>query len=203
MLVITMFALAILSYPYLPDRMPTHWNAEGKVDGHMDKPLGAFLFPFIGLFLIVLFKYLPKWDPLRENYRMFEREYNLMVNAIIFYFFYIMLLILLSGLGYDFSMNYAMIPGMSLLFYSIGIVMEKAKRNWFVGIRTPWTMSSDKVWKKTHDKAAILYKACALVILLGFFFEKQMVFFILVPVLLVSGYLILYSYLEYKKEKKK
>ena len=200
--VVLMFAMGILAYPYLPDSMPSHWNAKGEVDKHMDKLWGTFLFPFIAVFIVILFKYLPRIDPLKKNYKDFEREYKLMINVITFYFFYVMLLVVSFGLGYEFSMNFAMIPGMAVLFYTIGIIMEKAKRNWFVGIRTPWTMSSDKVWKKTHIKAAIVFKASALVMLLGFFFEKQIVFFILIPTLLGSAYLILYSYLEYRKEKK-
>ncbi len=202
-LIVLMFAMGILAYPYLPDSMPSHWNTKGEVDGHMDKFWGTFLFPFLSVFLIILFKHLPKMDPLKKNYKEFEKEYKLMINVITFYFFYIMLLVISFGLGYEFSMTYAMIPGMAMLFYVIGVIMEKAKRNWFVGIRNPWTLSSDKVWEKTHKKAAVIFKASALMMTLGFFFEEQIAFFMVVPLLLGIAYLMLYSYLEYKKEKKK
>jgi uncharacterized membrane protein len=80
--------------------------------------------------------------------------------------------------------------------------MEKAKKNWFVGIRTPWTLSSENVWEKTHKIGAKLFKAAGITALLGVLAPAYSFFFILGPILAASLYLVLYSYLEYRKEKK-
>ena len=81
--------------------------------------------------------------------------------------------------------------------------MENAKRNWFVGIRTPWTLSSETVWNKTHKLGAKMFKIAVLLAFIGFFFGSYAIFFVLIPVLSAAGYLMAYSYFEYQKEAKK
>jgi uncharacterized membrane protein len=93
--------------------------------------------------------------------------------------------------------------GLGFLFYYVGVVCEHSKRNWFIGIRTPWTLSSDRVWEKTHKIGGRLFKAAGVVALIGVFFQRHAVWFILIPVLSVAVYTILYSYLEYQREEKK
>ncbi|HDM23196.1 MAG TPA: SdpI family protein, partial [Methanomicrobia archaeon] len=79
-------------------------------------------------------------------------------------------------------------------------LLENAKRNWFIGIRTPWTLSSEDVWNRTHKIGGKLFKVLGLVVIFGIFFQKYVLFFFLVPLLLVAGYLVVYSYFEYQKE---
>jgi uncharacterized membrane protein len=92
-------------------------------------------------------------------------------------------------------------PALAILFYSTGILIENAKRNWFIGIRTPWTMSSDKVWDKTHKLGGKLFKIVGILALLAIFFESYAILIIVVPVIIVSIYTIVYSYFGYQKEK--
>ena len=99
-------------------------------------------------------------------------------------------------------MTLAMVPALGILFYFVGIVTEKAKRNWFIGIRTPWTLSSDIVWNKTHKIGGKLFKIAALIAFSGLFFPKYAILLVIVPVILVALYTIVYSYFEYKKQKK-
>ena len=80
-------------------------------------------------------------------------------------------------------------------------LMKNAKRNWFIGIRTPWTLSSDRVWDKTHKIGGKLFKVAGLIALIGFFFLKHAIFFMIIPAILFSVYTIIYSYVEYQKEK--
>jgi uncharacterized membrane protein len=89
-----------------------------------------------------------------------------------------------------------------LLFFYIGILLENAKRNWFIGIRTPWTLSSEKVWNKTHKLGSKMFKISGIIVLIGFLFQKYVTYFILIPTLFVAFYLVIYSYVEYRKEKK-
>jgi uncharacterized membrane protein len=91
-------------------------------------------------------------------------------------------------------------PAFAILFYYTGILIENAKRNWFIGIRTPWTMSSDKVWDKTHKVGGKLYKIAGVVTLLAIFFETYAIYIIVVPLIMVSIYTVVYSYFEYQKE---
>jgi uncharacterized membrane protein len=89
--------------------------------------------------------------------------------------------------------------GLGLLFFYSGILYENAKRNWFIGIRTPWTLSNDIVWDKTHKIGGKLFKIAGVVAIFGIFFQKYALLFILVPVILITAYTIIYSYFEYQK----
>ena len=100
------------------------------------------------------------------------------------------------------SPNYYIPVSIGLLFFYIGVLCENSKRNWFVGIRTPWTLSSDKVWDKTHKLGGKLFKIAGIIALIGIFFQNYVVYFILIPTFSVSIYLIVYSYVEFRKEKK-
>jgi uncharacterized membrane protein len=85
-----------------------------------------------------------------------------------------------------------------MLFYYIGVLLQFVKRNWFIGIRTPWTMSSDVVWEKTHRLGAKMFRASGIIALAGAFIPKYALALILLPVLFTAAYLIYYSYREYK-----
>jgi uncharacterized membrane protein len=91
-------------------------------------------------------------------------------------------------------------PALAILFYYSGILIENAKMNWFIGIRTPWTLSSDKVWDKTHKIGGKLFKIAGVINLLAIFYQNYTIFFIVVPVIIVSIYTVVYSYFEYQKE---
>jgi len=88
------------------------------------------------------------------------------------------------------------------LFFYIGILCENTKRNWFIGIRTPWTLSSDEVWKKTNKKGGKLFKISGLIVFTGVFLKNYLIFLILIPIISVTIYTFIYSYIEYQKEKK-
>ena len=197
--VITAFLMGAYTYPLMPEVVATHWNAEGIPDGFSDRNFALFFMPAMMLALLGLFMLLPHIDPLRTNVLKFMGWYDLLKAALTLFLFYLYILTILFNLGYAFDMGVALIPAFALLLWFMGMLMENAKRNWFIGIRTPWTLSSDIVWQKTHERGGKLFKACAVVCLIGVFFGKAMLFFVLVPVLLASGYLIAYSYFEYKK----
>ncbi|RLG13335.1 MAG: hypothetical protein DRN66_04360 [Candidatus Nanohalarchaeota archaeon] len=196
------FAVGICIYPQMPDKMASHWNAQGEVDGYMSKFWGVFLMPTVSVGLFLLFLLMPKIDPLKANIEKFRKYYDGFIVMMIAFLFYAYALTIAWNLGFVFNMTQFMMPAMGLLFYYIGILTEKAKRNWFIGIRTPWTLSSEKVWNKTHNIGGKLFKAVGVIALLGIFFPKQMLFFVFFPVIFVAGYLIVYSYVEFQKEKK-
>jgi uncharacterized membrane protein len=98
-------------------------------------------------------------------------------------------------------MSQLIAPAMGVLFFYTGELIGKSKRNWSIGIRTPWTLSSDAVWDKTHKLGAKLFKISGAIALLGFIFPDFAFYFVLIPVMFSAIYSFLYSYLEYQKEK--
>lgn len=200
-IILVSLAIGIYFYPQMPEEMASHWNLEGRVDGYVSKPWGLFFVPFLSIGLLLLFLAIPKIDPLKENIEKFRRYYEGVVVLIILFLFYLYLLTISWNLDIRFSMIQALAPALGILYYYLGVLTQHAKRNWFVGIRTPWTMSNEVVWEKTHKIGATLIKACGVIAFLGLVFEKFALYFIVLPILAVAVYTTVYSYFEYQKVK--
>lgn len=199
-IVAILFVIGIILYPSMPEQMASHWNENGEVNGYMSKFWGVFFTPFISLGLVILFLLIPKIDPLKSNIEKFRKYYDKFIVLILLFLVYVYLLIIFWNLGYRFNMTTMIFLMIAPLFYYSGILIENAKRNWFIGIRTPWTLSSETVWDKTHKIGGKLFKLCGVFVFLGILFEKYALYFIIIPVILSSLYLFIYSYLEFQKE---
>ena len=103
-LVVLAFLTALAVYPMLPDKVASHWNADGKVDGYMGRDMGVFFMPVLAAAMLVLFWVLPLLDPLKKNYRAFQKEYDAFVALLIGFFYYVYLLTLGYNLGYLFNL---------------------------------------------------------------------------------------------------
>ncbi len=200
-LVILSFLVGIYLYPQVPERLDSHWNAQGEADAQSGRLVGLFAMPVIVLVSFLILLFLPRIDPKRSNVEKFRAYYDKMVLVIVAFFMYIHLLSILWNMGWEFDFSVALIPAFFVLFLSIGILLEKAKPNWFIGIRTPWTLSSERVWNETHRVGARMFKICALVTLAGFIFREIAIWFVIVPIVIAAVYLVIYSYLIYRKEK--
>lgn len=188
----------------LPDQMASHWNANDQVDGTMPKAWGVFLMPIITTAMLILFLALPGMDPLKANIAQFRETFNVFIVLIIAFMLYVHGLTLAWSLGFDnFKMSTAMLPFMGVLFIAIGFLMRKAKRNFFIGIRTPWTLSSDTVWDKTHQLGASLFMASGVLAMIGGLFGGMTAFwFLFVPVISTTVIVMVYSYILYRRESK-
>lgn len=199
-IMIVSFVIGICCYSQMPEKMATHWNSKGNVDDYGTRFEGLFFLPFLLVGLFLVFMAIPKVDPLKYNIEQFRKYYD---NFIVLFFILLLFCYLWSILwnfGIETSPNIIIPTGIGLLFFYVGILLENAKRNWFIGIRTPWTLSSENVWNKTHKIGGKLFKIVGLIIILGVFFQKYVLFFILAPSLLTAGYLVVYSYYEYQKK---
>jgi uncharacterized membrane protein len=195
------FSLSIYFSPQMPELMASHWNAAGEVDGYMPKNWGLFFMPILSVIMLALLVIVPRIDPLKKNIETFNKYFYGFLIAIFIFLFYLHVLTLMWNLGYRFELIRYLTPGFALLFFYCGILIEHAKKNFFIGIRTPWTLSSDKVWDKTHKIGGKLFKLAGILSLLGIFFPQQAILFILIPILAITLYLYIYSYLEHKKLK--
>lgn len=200
-LVVLSFVIAAYYYPILPDRIISHWNVHGAPNGYMGKFWGLFLIPIISLVLFLIFLAFTKIDPLKKNIKEFQNFYDGFILILTFFMLYMVILIVVANLKIHYNFIYAIIPAFSLLFFYLGVLIENSKRNWFIGIRTPWTLSSDYVWEKTHHLGGNLYKVSAIITLFGVLVEKGAIWFILIPVIVSSVWLVVYSYYTYKEER--
>ena len=192
------FAAGWLAYPYLPDRIATHWDASGNVNGYSSRNFILTFNPILILGLGLFMLFIPRLDPLRANLTGFRGLYHVVIVVFAGFILYLQVAILLLNLGWQANILNLLLPAFAVLFFMMGMLVDKARRNWFIGIRTPWTLSNDLVWEKTHHLGGRLFKLSAVICLLGVFLPQMAFFFMVVPPLSVSLILVVYSYVIYQ-----
>ena len=202
--ILAIFAVGIYMMPNTPDRVPTHWNIRGEVDGWGSKYINIFLMPSIALAAYLLMSFLPAIDPLRKNYEKFAKPYLYFKIFLTFFFIYLEIFLLYSSVRFSPPQGSLMfaIP-FSLLLCFIGWLLPQIKRNFFIGIKTPWSLVSDENWKKTHDFGGKVFILAGVASLVAAFFGSMASFIVLIAsVFIVVIATTVYSYLMYRKEKK-
>jgi immunity protein, SdpI family len=198
--IIATLLLTLVSYPSLPPVIASHWNASGMADGSMEKLPSLAIVPFVMVACTALFFVLPVLDPLRKNYEKFRNYYEGFVLVFVLFLLAIQALIILWNAGYPVGMNIALPVLFGILFIYTGFLVQHAEPNWFVGIRTPWTLSSAAVWKKTHETGGKLFKVAGIASFLGVLAGPYAFAFILVPAIAVAVYTVVYSYVAFQNE---
>jgi uncharacterized membrane protein len=156
-LIVLGFALGVYFYPSLPDKVPIHWNSKGQINGYGSKFLGAFGIALVNLGMYLLFLVLPYIDPKRKNYEGFQSTYQYLKYLLIVFFLGLEVTTFLIATGVVVNMTIFSQIMVSLLFILLGNVMARFKHNYFVGIKNPWTLANEEVWRKTHRMAAPIW----------------------------------------------
>lgn len=185
-------------YTKLPDSIPIHYNYEGAIDGYGSKSI-LWIIALIPLLTFIGMFFSRKLDPKRENYEKFDESYRIIRNVLTLFLALLMLITMLIPAGYDINIPLAITSVLSLLFIVLGNYLLTVKQNYFLGIRTPWTLASDNVWRKTHRLAGYEFIILGFVSIAGAFFEYPII--LIVGILFITLHLYIYSYLEFKKEK--
>ncbi len=202
---IFLVVLAIIAsfyfYANFPEQVPIHWNVAGEVDNYGSRAIGAFLFPGIILGMYLMFLFLPLIDPKKERYNQFRKVYHIFKTILIALMAAIYFIASLNALGYNIEVGVWVPVLVGLLFIVLGNYMGKIKPNWFMGIRTPWTLSSEEVWNKTHRFGGKMFMLGGLLIALNSFLpvNYRLGVFIVAIVLVLLG-TVGYSYVVYLKE---
>ena len=143
-------AVAVYLYPSLPEQIPTHWNIEGEIDDYTAKTWGVVIMPMAAIFTFVIMRLIPIISPKGFRTDDFMDVVNVFTVAIVGFMSGVAILVLLEANGQDVHINETIFTGMGLLFIVLGNYMGKVRKNFFIGIRTPWTLASDEVWSRTH-----------------------------------------------------
>jgi len=202
-LIIISIIIGVIYYPKVNDKIASHWNAKGEVDGQMNKFWGMFLLPIILILMYFFYLVFPRIDPLRKNIKSFRFEFDIFMIILFVFLFYVYLLTILYNIGIIINLSKFMIPAFAILIYYCGVLLRRSKRNWFIGIKTPWTLSNDYVWNRTHKIAGNLFKVSGILILISLFIYKLAYIILLVTILLSVAISVIYSYFIYRKIIKK
>jgi uncharacterized membrane protein len=188
-------------YSRLPETIATHWNMDGQADGWSTRAFGAWITPVLLLATWGLFRVLPTIDPRGANYAKFGGALEAIIDSLMLFLLGMHIVLLRAGLGHPVQMQRIAPFGVGVLLTVIGNLLPRARPNWFIGIRTPWTLSSDRVWEKTHRLGGRLFVAGGIVIALVSLFWVQWAHVVLITVVVLTAAVVLiYSYLEWKRE---
>ena len=195
-------AMSVWAFPQLPPRVATHWNLQGTPDGFSGRGWAIAIVPIMLVIMTVIFNVLPKVDPRRENYQKFLSSYWLIANAGIVFLLVAHGMILAAGMGMSIKIDRLMPLGVGLLFVFLGNYLTRVEPNWFVGIRTPWTLSSDTVWRKTHRTGGLLMVLGGVVLAISAFLPRPAFLALFVVTIVVVGVIpMVQSYVLWKREK--
>jgi uncharacterized membrane protein len=192
-------ALAWYLYPTIPERMPTHWNAAGEVDGYMRKPLAILTSIAIPLVTYAVLKLLPRISPVGFKMDHFQHVTDVINLAITLMLAGVAAVVLLAASGDDLPVITVVTLLTGGLFVVVGNCLGKVRKNFFVGIRTPWTLASDEVWARTHRVGGWLFVLAGIAIVASAGSARP-----LLPVVLLASVgsaaliSVVYSYLVYR-----
>ncbi|MFA4834132.1 MAG: SdpI family protein [Patescibacteria group bacterium] len=189
-------------YSHSSEIVPTHWNFAGEVDNWGSRSI-AFVIPAVMVGIYILFLVFPFLDPKKEKYEQFSKVYHVFKGVMILFMAILYFATSLNILGYNLPIGIIVPVGVGLLFIIMGNYMGKIKMNWFFGIKTPWTLSSEEVWNKTHRFGGKMFILSGLLIALDAFLPVswRLGVFIAALIILLLGTMV-YSYVIYLREKK-
>ncbi len=200
LLLAIMFAFTIYSYTQLPEQIPIHWNEKGVANGFGAK-WTIFILPAITIIAYLVLLILPKYDVYKKNLEKCNTPIYWLTVLIVIFFILLHTTTILQAAGVQFNMNYVLIPLFGLFFIGIGFILPHIKRNFFIGIRSPWTLSSEKVWDKTHKVGGKVFIIAGALTLVSIVFINYALMIMVASLLIGSIGLVIYSYKIYKTTK--
>ena len=200
-LIVAAVVISIVAYPDLPEQMPTHWGADGQVNGWSSRLWGAWMLPLLMAAIWLLMRAIPHIDPRRANYEKFAGMYDALVILILAFMLVMHGIVIAAATGRNVRMENIVLPSVGVFIAIMGFLIPRAAPNWFVGIRTPWTLTSDESWAKTHKLGGPLFVALGLVMIASSFIAPERAIWILVAATVgVVVFLFAYSYHVWKAD---
>ncbi len=200
LLVLVFLVVGAALYGRLPEAIPTHFDFDGRPDGYSVKLLAILLTPGLLVLTGVVLGVLPRIAPKGYRLEPFRRVYLIFGIALLALEFSDGVLELRSALGYHLDNNRAVIFGTGFLLVVLGNFLGKVTRNFFVGIRTPWTLASPEVWRRTHRLGGVLFVVGGLGILAAGLFGTARARVVILPVVMaIALVLTIYSYVIYRR----
>ncbi len=194
--------IALASYPFLPDQVPSHWNMNGQVNEYMPKWAGITYQPLISIIVFFFLRTVARWRPLlTDDITPIQKFNSIVLAGVLLLMLDIQILTIAVALHYPVDVSLVISVGVGLLFMLIGNYMTKLRRNFWAGIRTPWTLISDTTWERTHRLGAQLFTLSGFIIVLSGLVPIPMVrlMIILICSLGMVAVLFLYSYLVFRQ----
>lgn len=199
LILIVNLIVGIVAFQVLPQQVPGHFNINGQIDSYISKSSNFLLTTIMPLGMYLLMLALPYIDPKKANYRKFEKPYSIIKAIIILVFFAINLLVTAIALGFALNIPVILCILIGLMYVLLGNYISVVKQNFFVGIRTPWTLSDPENWSKTHRVGGKTFVVSGILCML-FGFLYPVVSFI---ILMLGAFIpVIYSFAIFIRAKK-
>jgi immunity protein, SdpI family len=190
------------TYPFLPPMVPSRFDLSGQVYGYMPKLVYATLLPGISIVLFLVLRFVTQIGPIlgyRNQRRANTQVVNLILVGCLLFILVIQLLTTAYALGAKVDVSLVVCLAVSVLLMFLGNYLGKLRRNFWIGIRTPWTLASDIVWERTHRLGGWLFVLVGFIGLITAFFPPLRFYGLFVPLILVVVILVVYSYIIYQR----
>jgi uncharacterized membrane protein len=201
LVIVIQILISVLTYPFLPALVPSHWDAAGRINGYMPKLINALIYPIISTFLYVMLRAVAGVGPRlgRDNQRANLQFRHITMVAVVILMLIVQIITTTVALGIPVDVVFVLNIALGLLFIVIGNYMGRVRRNFWAGIRTPWTLASDTVWERTHRVGGWLFVLVgALGLLLGFV-PGVHIWGLIVLLFAATIFLYVYSYIAYHR----
>lgn len=184
----------LIFYSKMPDMVPNHWNIDGEVDGYTTKFNGFILLPIILVLSGIFLNFMLDNDPKNKN----QKNMAITIGKIAMPGILLLIMVLQTvfGLGMEFDVNLVVNFLLGILFIAIGNYLPKAKRNYTVGIKLPWTLNSDENWNKTHRLGGILFILAGILFIANIFISSEIIVYIMILTFILPA---IYSFYLYTK----
>lgn len=202
LIIVAQILISVGTYPFLPDRVPSHFDAAGNINGYLPKLVNAILLPGISIVLFLVLRFITQIGPnlgYRNQRQANVQVVNLIMVGILLFLLVIQLLTTAYALGAHVDISLVLFLAISVLFMFLGNYMGKLRRNFWAGIRTPWTLASDVVWERTHRLGGWLFVLVGFIGLITSFFPPLRFIGLFVPLFVVIIVLVVYSYIAYQR----
>jgi len=198
-LLLISFAGVVIVYPGLPSQIPTHWDMTGNINDYSPK-WSILLLAALPVSVYLMMVFLPKIDPKRKSYHMHKRAYEIAKVFITLIMSVLVWISILISKGVDLDVGLIVSFMVGLLFITLGNYMGQIRHNYFFGIRTPWTLASQAVWKKTHRLGGYCFMGMGILMIAVNLVRDHMPSWIMFPLILLGvGIPVVYSYFAYKR----
>jgi uncharacterized membrane protein len=203
LLLIVPFCFIAFKWNAFPDRIATHFDSSGQPNGYMGKFWGLLSVPLISIAVTGLFYVLPYIDPRRKNYALFADKIKIIRLVVATILTAVFFQIAYYSLGYHFNASTLGEIILAFVFIVIGNFLGTIRSNWFIGVRTPWTLSNEEVWKRTHRMTGKLWVITGFIYLLSLLFFSLPFFTFFIVIAIDAIIPVLYSYIIYRKLEQK
>jgi len=198
--VVAALVISAASFPHLPATVAVHWDTNGTPNGYSSREFAALLVPAIMLALVVLFASVPRISPRGFEVERASRGYAAIVTIILLFLLAVHVVIILTAMRIAPSIPVVMPLLIGILFAVVGNYLPKMRRNFFIGVRTPWALADEDVWYRTQRIAGIAFVTAGVALMSVGPFVRGTAFNVLMVVVVIAITVVpvVYSFFAYR-----